>query len=109
MAFYEIPTEENNAAYSFQVDLEQKTYGFAFHFNIRINRWFFDISSRDGTTLLQGLPVFVGNFPMDRFSTPGLPPGRIAFIDTSGQNLDPSEADMGSRVIMIYADSTEVF
>lgn len=108
MAVLEIPTRSDIEAYSFTIDLEKVTYGFAFHFNARMGNWIFDILTSDGTPIYQGIPVYVNQLPLARFPNPLLPPGNLMFIDTSGADLDPGEDDLGTRVLMIYIESTEV-
>ena len=109
MAVLEIPTRSDIESYSFTIDLEQVTYGFAFHYNARMGVWLFDISSADGTILYSGIPIYVNQIPLARFVNPLLPHGNILFIDTSGAELNPGESDLGTRVLMIYVDSTEAF
>jgi hypothetical protein len=72
--------------------------------------WIMDINQPNGTPLLQGLRCVCGGWSMGkRFVTPGLPPGDLVFMDTSGQGLppgilstDPIVTDLGQRVQLIY-------
>jgi len=108
MAVLEIPLRSDIESYSFTTTLEGRRYGFGFHFNARMGKWIFDVNQDDGTPIVSGIPVYVGTLPLARYRNELLPPGNILFIDTAGGNVDPSEDDLGSRVSMMYIDSTEV-
>lgn len=109
MAVLEIPLRSDIENYSFTTTLEGKRYGFGFHFNARMAKWIFDVNQNDGTAIVSGIPVYVGMLPLARYRNELLPPGTIIFIDTAGGNVDPGEDDLGSRVSMMYIESTEVF
>jgi hypothetical protein len=108
VAVLEIPTRSDIDTYTFSVDLEGTAYGFAFHFNGRMQKWLMNILAEDGTPILESLPAFVNTDIIGRFSDARLPPGHIIFIDKSGAALDPGLDDLGDRVRMFYIDSTEV-
>lgn len=108
MAVYEIPLRSDVLNYKFSIDLESQSYTFSFHFNLRSSQWYFDLSNSDGIQIFMGLPVFVNQSVFSRFSNPLLPPGRAMFVDTSGQDKDPSQDDLGIRVLFLYAESNEV-
>ena len=107
MAVLVIPTRSDLDNYKFTIDLEGLTYGFEFHYNGRMQKWVFDLTQEDGTPILQSTPVYVNQLPLQRFQTELKPPGEILFLDTSGANLDPTEDDLGTRVLMMYIESVE--
>jgi hypothetical protein len=108
MAYLTIPVRSDLDTYKFTIDLEKITYGFDFHWNDRMGKWVFDISDSTASAIVQSLPIYVNQLPLDRFRDERLPPGTLLFIDTAGTNLDPGRDDFGSRVLMIYIESTEV-
>ena len=108
MAIVEIPTRSDVERYKFTIDLDGTSYGFAFHYNDRMSKWIFDITLDDGTPIIENIPVYVNEIPLSRFQDTRLPPGTIMFIDTSGASLDPGRDDLGTRVLMVYLDSSEV-
>lgn len=114
MAFLEIPTRNDLPAYEQQVTLEGQTYTVQLYFNPRINdgagKWLLTLADKNRNMLVGPMPITV-NWPLvDRFFAEdnNSPPGTIFAFDTSGQNKDPGQFDLGSRVRLIYLESTTV-
>ena len=100
-----LPTLTTAAFYEFEIDLEQRTFKFRFHWNERDAAWYFEILDANGVSLLAGRRVVV-DFPLiGRFHDPRLPPGEITALDTSNQGQDPGLADLGERVLLIYSEA----
>ena len=107
MSLQEIPLRADSPAFKFQITLDAVEYTLQFSWNSRMARWFFDISTSDGTAIVMGQPVLVNFALMLRFKDTALPQGRLYFYDTSGAALDPDRFDLGSRVVMYYEDEAE--
>lgn len=105
MAVLQIPVRNDIDLYNFTIDLESKTFGFQFRYNGRSSRWIFDLSDSLGNSIFTGVPVAVGNLPFYKLQNESKPLGDIFFLDTSGNDLDPTQDDFGTRVIMIYVES----
>lgn len=107
MAVVVIPTRSDFDHYKFTVDLEGQNYGFSFRFNGRMQKWVFDLTSEDGTAIIESNPVYVNQLTLNRYQTDLKPKGDLMFLDTSGLNLDPTQDDLGTRVILMYIESSE--
>lgn len=103
-----LPTRTDVPLYSFTTQLEGVTYGFTFRWNGRDSAWYFDLSDSDGNPLLSGRKVVLGAFLLARFRTPGLPPGEMQAVDTSGANVDAGLDELGARVQLLYIESTDL-
>lgn len=104
---FEIPLRNDLPNFEFTFDLENDTFRFSFLWNERMQKWFFSILTSDGTAIIYRQPCFVNYLVLDRFKDERLPAGKIIFFDTSGKDIDPGRDDLGERVKMIYAESTE--
>jgi hypothetical protein len=106
MAFLEIPVRSDLPAYDFLIDLEGVTYQLAFQYNARRAGWTFSIRDAAGNDILIGIPVIVSTDLISRFKAEGAPPGTFVAWDTSGQNLNPTDSDFGSRVLFLYEEAS---
>ena len=107
MAIIEIQTRIDLPAYEQLVKLDGVNYLIALYFNPRINndegRWFITLGDKNRNLIVAPVPIVV-NWPLfDRFIEFPIPPGTIFAFDTSGQNKDPLQFDLGSRVRLFYA------
>jgi hypothetical protein len=93
---------------SVTVKLDGTNYQFETHWNTRAGAWFMDILSEDGVVLRGGIKIVVGWPPLTayRYGVVGMPPGAITAVDTSGQYIDPTLDDLGSRVVLLYGETT---
>jgi hypothetical protein len=105
MSFLEIPVRSDLPAYDFLIDLEGATYQLAFQYNLRRGGWTFGIRDSSGNDILVGIPIIVSTDLTSRFQAQGAPPGRFVAWDTSGNNLNPTDSDFGSRVLFLYQEA----
>lgn len=92
--------------YSFEVDLEDRSYAFELRWNERDAGWYLSVSSPDGTSLVSGRRVSVGASLLGESANEALPPGTLIAIDTTDSDTDPGRDELGSRVVLIYIEST---
>lgn len=102
MAYQEIPVTSDPPSYTYQIDLDGRSYGLDFHFNARMAKWFMAIADADGVQLLGAIPLLAGPPILNRFKNTLLPPGEFLVFDTTGQNLSPGADELGSRVKLLY-------
>jgi hypothetical protein len=99
---YELPCKSDLPSFTFQVDLDGRTFGFEFTWNERVESWFMALSDADGNALVSGVRVVV-DFPLAARSTnDALPPGVLLAVDTAGEQQNPGLADLGGRVRLQY-------
>lgn len=98
-----LPKERN---YSIEVNLDNDNFLMRFLWNPRAASWFFDLAQlADGLLLLDSVRISVGTFPLRQFVGPQWPKGQLYIFDTSGQDLDPGESDLGERVQVHYLEA----
>jgi len=109
MALIEIFTDNTTPSYEQNVVLDGTTYTVAVYFNPRIDdgagKWFISLADQNRNMLCAPVPITV-NWPLfDRFIDLVTLPGTIFAFDTSGQNLDPGQFDLGDRVRLYYLEA----
>lgn len=108
MAIVTLPLRSDLSAYSFQVELDAKSYGFVFRWNEREGAWYFDIYDGEGELLRAGMKVVI-DFPLIvRATSKDLPPGKLFAVDTSGALDAPGLEDLGARVQVVYYEASEL-
>ncbi len=103
-----LPLRQDAQFYDFDVELEGITYTFEFRWNVRAQAWHMSILDRLGNHLITGRRIVL-EFPLTFQSVnPDLPPGVFYAVDTSGLQTPPGENDFGTRVVLLYFESTEL-
>lgn len=88
--------------YRFSTALEGTVYVFDVRWNSRAEQWAFDVSEEDGTTIINGAVVVLGAC-MGRTSEHNLfMAGAIVARDTSGEQVEATLDDLGTRVQIFY-------
>lgn len=87
--------------------LDGVNYTIETHWNTRAAAWFFDVLNEDGDVLKAGIKIVV-SWPLCgwRETDPDMMPGVITAIDTSGAQEDPTLDDLGTRVLLVYGETT---
>lgn len=108
MALLEITTRVDLPAYEQAVKLDGTQYIIALYFNPRIDdnngKWMITLADQNRNMLVGPVPVVVGWPLFDRFVDLVTLPGTIFAFDTSGQDLDPGQFDLGNRVRLFYLE-----
>lgn len=112
MALLEIQTRNDLPAYEQQVKLEGKNYIIALYFNPRMaggaGKWLATLADQNRNMLVGPVPVVV-NWPLfDKYVDLVSLPGMIFAFDSSGNNEDPGQFDLGDRVRLFYLESGTV-
>lgn len=105
----EIPTRNDLPSYNQLIQLDGVNYYIFLYFNPRMDngagKWFISIADQNQNLLAGPVPV-VSTWPLfDRFVELSIPPGMVYAFDTSGQNLDPGQFDLGDRVRLMYLEA----
>lgn len=108
-----IPIPSDTPFWDQRVRLEGREYTLQGRWNSRAQKWFLGLLDADGNRLA-GEQKVVCHFPLWRTVTAeGMPPGLLFALDTSARDplsegRDPHYSDFGTRVILVYAESTEL-
>lgn len=103
-----LPTRTDYPFYSFEIELEQKTFEFEFHWNDRDQSWIFTIRDANGTDLLSGRKVVLGLPLLARYRDPRLPTGEITAIDTTDDDREPGLYELGDRVKLLHFEYADI-
>lgn len=88
------------------IKLEGTVYTFETRWNTRASAWFMTVADSDGV-VISGAKKIVCSWPLFgwRETDTRMFPGLLYAYDTSGQGLDPTIDDLGSRVIVLYDEA----
>lgn len=109
MAFLEIPTNPQLPSYQQLVMLDGINYQLTLVFNPRINngvgKWMLTLADQLGNIIVAAVPV-VATWPLfNRLKEAAIPPGTIFCYDSSNQNIDPGQFDLGDRCRLVYLEA----
>lgn len=108
MSFHQIPLPQDVSHFVQQAILDNVTYTLRCHYNERENSWYMDLLDVEQNPIVCGRKL-VADWPLlHRSRHTSLPPGQLYMVDLSDAGIDPSLADIGSRVILVYADEVEM-
>lgn len=107
MTVYEMPLIAGSYDYEIRTTLEGEIYHFRFRWNDRAASWFLDLSDGDGVPLAFGIRITVDVSLLEQYKYKAIPPGRFFAFDTTLRQTDPTVDDFGTRVLLLYNDSTE--
>lgn len=103
MAIVEIPLRNDIAAYTFSVDLDNRTFTFDMKFNDRTGLWSFDILNDAGETLVGGVPLFVKQLLLSRYKhDTRLPQGNLFAQNLVNEDEPPGRDNIGTDVVLLY-------
>jgi hypothetical protein len=103
---YSIPVRGDLPSHTVKVTLDGRKYGLAFRWSERESAWYMSISLEDATPIASGIKVVLGMYLNARLAREDAPPGLFMAYDTSGEDQEAGETDLGSRVELLYIDST---
>jgi hypothetical protein len=109
MAEFTIPLDDidyDNPFFDFTVDLSGTIYTIEINWNTENEFWTLGLYTSDKQPITQGRKIVCNSNLFEFCSHELLPPGKLYAVDTSGNNLDPGEDDLGIRVILVYSDDT---
>lgn len=108
MTVLQLPLRTDLPHYSFSMELDGVAFVLEWRWNARAGFWFFSLLDAEGTPLVVGRKV-VPDFPLlARFRDPRLPRGLLMVQDTTGKGTPPGVNELGSRVVVLYADVAEL-
>jgi hypothetical protein len=105
MAYLTLPISSSYYDQTFTAELEGVVYNFRFKYNSRAGRWTMDISSEDGTPIVNGIPIVSSFELIRRFAKSELPPGRIVAVDLFESGEEPGEFSFDSGFELVYAET----
>jgi hypothetical protein len=106
MATAIIPVRSDLPHHRLHSELDGVTYTLDLDWNQTDGHWYMTVGDKDGQPLAAGVRVVVG-WPLASRALAG-PAGVLIAVDTSGQELDPSAAELGGRVQLLYVEAADV-
>lgn len=104
-----LPIDQTGSWFQFQTELDGVTYGFEFRWNEREGFWFCTMRDGEGNAIVSGRKVVLGPlFAKYRSREPVWPAADVYALDTGAGDVDAGYADLGRRVLLIYATDAEI-
>ena len=103
-----MPVQPGVPAQEFRISLDGQLFRLAVTWNERDAAWYLDLTDADGTLLLAGRKLVLGQALLARFRDARLPPGELLVLDTANSDLDPGPQDLGARVPLFYVEAASL-
>jgi hypothetical protein len=104
-----IPTDfSGEARYTFECDLDDATFQWAFEWVDRDDAWYLSLADVDGNPLVTGRKVVLGYPLLNLYADARLPKGALYAVDTGGTDTEPGLLDLGDRVKLLYFSEGEL-
>ena len=101
-----LPFRSDVDSYDFEVDLEGRSYTIDVRWSDRASLWFFSLFDATGALLASNRAIVLNSRIEGNGVDSRKPPGPFLAIDTGGSGIDPGHDDLGSRVLVVYIEST---
>ncbi len=108
MAAYTLPLDSADPHYTLELDLEGSRFVAILDWNERDASWYFSLELPDGTQLLDGHRMVIGQPLLRRIKDSRRPKGDIILLDTSGEQLDAGRDELGGRVVALYYEQADL-
>ena len=103
-----MPVQPGVPAQEFRISLDGQLFRIAITWNERDAAWYLDLFDADGTLLLAGRKLVLGQALLARFRDARLPPGELLVLDTTSRDLEPGQQDLGGRVPLFYVEAASL-
>jgi len=107
----EIPIDPTIPFQSITIPLSGSSYKLSFKYNTRLDTWFMDILSSNGSQLLSGCKLCLGVLISESHTIEGLPPGVFVLVDSKDTTEDEFgryELGSGRRVRLVYGEISQI-
>jgi hypothetical protein len=104
----QLPLVPAIANYDFATVLGGTTYVFNVYWNARDAAWYLDLLAEDETPIRHGVKILLGSPLGRRSASPLFPAGVLLASDLSGENLDATFDDLGTRVVVYFFTADEL-
>jgi hypothetical protein len=102
------PRLDSRPALRFRTLLDGAWYGFRLAYNTRMQAWYLDLETSDGSLVLAGMRIAVGTNLLRPFGDGRLPPGQLFALDVEGQDRDPGRFDLSGPIQLLYRPEADV-
>lgn len=105
----QLPLEGGQAFQTFGTTLLSTNYIVNLRWNTRDAAWYFDLLDQNEAPIVSGIKILLGVELGRRTTDQRMPKGVFWAADLSGQGLDATFFDLGSRVVVYFIPFTEWF
>jgi hypothetical protein len=102
MALFEIPLSNQNPAFTFQADLDGRTYNFDFRWNGRLEQWKFDLLDSNLDPIVYGIPFIVAINLLEQIVLESRPPGEMFALNLKDAYVSADRFSIGGDVKLYY-------
>jgi len=106
MATHIIPTPPvGRFRWMLRREFEGRFYRLLFRWNRRAGFWFVDFGTDRNTALVRSAKMNLRSDILAPYKYRDVPQGILSVVDSSGDNVEPTLADFGTRVVLEYTDA----
>lgn len=105
----ELPLVPSVPHYRVSTQLDDVQFILDVRWNSRDDAWYIDLLAEDEEPISVGMKVTLGSFLGSRSAHEEFPDGFFLTVDTSGEGSEAGLDDMGTRVVVLYIPSSEIF
>lgn len=102
-----IPTS-SDPDYEQVTTLDGTTYRLRFIWNQRSEFWTLNLYDVEGDPIVTGIKIVNDIDLLKRQTKDTIPPGAIVAIDTNDTGVPPGLEDLGSRILLVYYEESEL-
>lgn len=106
MALIEIPLPNADPSFSFNTELDGKTYYFTFRWNGRIENWVFDLYDSLKEPIQLGNPFISGFALLKQNKSKSKPPGLLYARDMTGSGANATRFNIGRDIKLFYLEDS---
>lgn len=103
-----LPIVAQGSQFKFSTELDGVAFTFTFTWNRRDSAWYLRLGNGEDNPLAQGIRVVLRSSLLG-IGKPieGFPQGVLYAVDTTGQDIEPTQEDLGSRVRIYFFNAAD--
>jgi hypothetical protein len=99
---------EQYPVWDYTLPLDGATYRLRLTYRQRQDRWYVDLFDADDAALVRGAMLTVDTPLLEDIRIPGLPPGALMCLDTTGAGEPCGYEDLGRRCVLLYLSADDL-
>jgi len=107
MGLRELTLRNDADAFTYRVDLDNRTYVLLIAWNVRDERWYIYIADSENREIASS-PLLINTDLWRRFRNSALPQGIMLLIDPAGDSRECERFELGTRCKLLYQEAADV-
>ncbi len=108
MAIEILQLDSDHEYYESEFLLDNESFRLLARYNKRVDAWFVSLYDAEGEPIAVGRRLTVGNLLFPWLVAQSRPAGQLIALDTTDEDVDPGQYDLGNRIVVMYFDAEEL-